>query len=602
MKRSDRNVYRRLLPLLRPYRGRLALVLAASALGPLLIAGRIWLLKVLIDTVLRGHRPGLLPIVAGAFVAIAVVRGAIVSVDTRVSGWVGTRVVQDLRAQLYSALQHRSMRYFHRQRLGDLLTRLSGDIASIEDLLVSGLTSIVSYCVTIALFLSLLLILNPGLVLVAASILPVLAVATVVEARRGRRAQHEIRRRTSELTSTAEEGLSAIALVKAFARGEHEQDRFGQASQHSAEARLRAVRLRAVFPPLAELVAAVGTAVVVWIGAQQVLAGQLSLGSLVVFISLLASLYVPIQGLSRLASSFQRALVGAERVVEILDAPARENERAGASTLPPVSGEVRFQHVSFGYEPDTPVLSNVSFGVSPGEVVALIGASGAGKTTVVSLLLSYYDAHGGKVTLDGHPLHEFDPASSRRQIAAVLQEPMLLNASVRENIRYGRLEASDAEIEEAAVIAQADAFIRDLPEGYETVVGPRGSRLSGGQRQRLAIARAVVKDAPVLVLDEATSALDPATEARVLHAVRTRCMHTAVLLIAHRASTVGFADRIVMLKDGHVVGHGTQAALRAGNAAYRELIGQNGDGPERQPPSAPAGSFSSGAVTREAGR
>ena len=229
MKRSDRNVYRRLLPLLKPYRGRLALVLATSALSPLLIAARIWLLKILIDTVLRGHRPGLLPIVAGAFVAIAVVRGVIVSVDTRMSGWVGTRVVQDLRGQLYSALQHRSMRYFHRQRLGDLLTRLSGDIASIEDLLVSGLTSIVSYCVTIALFLTLLLILNPGLVLVAASILPVLALATVIEARRGRRAQQEIRQRTSELTSTAEEGLSAIALVKAFARGEHEERRFGEA-------------------------------------------------------------------------------------------------------------------------------------------------------------------------------------------------------------------------------------------------------------------------------------------------------------------------------------------------------------------------------------
>ncbi|MDX6600307.1 MAG: ATP-binding cassette, subfamily bacterial [Gaiellales bacterium] len=604
MKRSDRNVYRRLLPLLRPYRGRLAVVLAASALGPLLIAGRIWLLKILIDTVLRGHRPGLLPIVAGAFVAIAVVRGIIVSVDTRLSGWVGTHVVQDLRGQLYSALQHRSMRYFHRQRLGDLLTRLSADIASIEDMLVSGLTSVVSYCVTIGLFLTLLLILNPGLVLVAAGILPVLAVATVVESRRGRRAQEEIRRRTSELTSTAEEGLSAIALVKAFARGEHEQRRFGQASRHSAEARLRAVRLRAVFPPLSELVAAIGTAVVVWVGARQVLSGQLSLGSLVVFISLLASLYVPIQGLSRLASAFQRALVGAERVVEILDAPAVENERAGAPALPPITGEVRFQHVTFGYEPDTPVLSGVSFGISPGEVVALIGASGAGKTTAVSLLLSYYDADGGKVTLDGYALHEFDPASSRRQVAAVLQEPMLLNASVRENIRYGRLEATDAEIEEAAVVAQADRFIRDLPEGYDTVVGPRGSRLSGGQRQRLAIARAVVKDAPVLVLDEATSALDPATEARVLEALRARCVDTAVLLIAHRASTIGHADRIVMLQDGHVAGHGTEAALRAGNAAYRELLGENDGGFEKRalPALGSSSSSSAGAVRDAAGR
>jgi ABC-type multidrug transport system fused ATPase/permease subunit len=239
--------------------------------------------------------------------------------------------------------------------------------------------------------------------------------------------------------------------------------------------------------------------------------------------------------------------------------------------------------VSFSYEAGTPVLSDVSFGISPGEVVALIGASGAGKTTAVSLLLSYYDTDAGAVTLDGYPLHRFDPASSRGQIAAVLQEPMLLNASVRENIRYGRLDASDAEIEQAALIAQADGFIRGLPDGYDTVVGPRGSRLSGGQRQRLAIARAVVKNAPVLVLDEATSALDPATEARVLESLRAACPRAAVMLIAHRPSTIGYADRVVLLKDGHVAGQGAQAALRAENAAYRAFTGQSGDDLEPRP-------------------
>jgi ABC-type multidrug transport system fused ATPase/permease subunit len=341
---------------------------------------------------------------------------------------------------------------------------------------------------------------------------------------------------------------------------------------------------------------------VVWVGARQVIAGQLSLGSLVIFISFLASLYVPIQGLSRLASTFQRALVGAERVVEILDAPAEQNERAGAPALPPVTGKVEFRHVSFGYEPGAPVLSDVSFDISPGEFVALIGPSGAGKTTVVSLLLSYYDVDAGAVTLDGLSLERFDPASSRRQIAAVLQEPMLLNASVRENIRYGRLDASDADIEEAAVIAQADGFIRDLPDGYDTVVGPRGSRLSGGQRQRLAIARAVVKSAPVLVLDEATSALDPATEARVLQALRTSCAHTAVLLIAHRQSTVSYADRVVMLKGGRIVGQGTRTALRAGNAAYREFIGQSEDELSTRPVSVLGSNSSSGRVTDEGGK
>jgi ATP-binding cassette subfamily B protein len=578
MKRSDRAVYRRLVPLLVPYRGRLALTLVASATGPLLIAARIWLLKVLVDTVLRGHRPGLLPLVAGAFVAIAVVRAAIGSWETRASGWVGTQVVRDLRTQLFAALQHRTLRYFHGQRLGDLLTRLSVDIASIESLLVSGLTAIVSYLVTIVLFLTLLLILNPSLVLVAASILPVLVIATSVEARRGRRAQEEIRDRSSDLTSTAEEGLSAIALVKALARGEYEQRRFGAASERSADARLRAVRINALFPPMSELVVAVGMSIVVWIGAQQVLAGHLSLGSLVVFMSYLASLYVPVQGLGRLAGTFQRALVGAERVVDVLDAPSEHSERTGAPELPPLRGELAFRHVRFGYTPEVPVLRDVSFAIRPGEIVALIGPSGGGKTTIVSLLLSYYDPDGGAVTLDGYPLHRFDPASSRRQIAAVLQEPMLFNASVRDNIRYGRLDATDAQVEAAAATAQADDFIRELPDGYDTVVGPRGSRLSGGQRQRLAIARAVVRQAPVIVLDEATSALDPATEARVLEALRTECRSSAVLLIAHRSSTVSYADGVVMLDQGRVVAQGTQAEMRMSSATYRQFVrGQSAD-------------------------
>lgn len=391
-------------------------------------------------------------------------------------------------------------------------------------------------------------------------------------ARRGGRAQQQIRESTSHLTSTAEEGLSAIALVKAFARAPHELQRFTTAAQRSATARLRAVRLRAVFLPLSDVLAACGTATVVWIGAQEVLAGRLSLGSLVVFLSYLGALYAPLQGLSRLGSTMQRARVGAERVVQLLDAPVGEHERAGDPPLPAVRGLVEFSHVTFGYTPERPVLHDVSLQVHPGEIVALIGESGAGKTTVVSLLLGYYDPGSGTVSLDGHPLRCVDLASARQQIAAVLQEPMLFNTSVRENLRYGRLDATDQEIEAAAQVAQADGFIRDLPEGYDTAVGPRGARLSGGQRQRLAIARALVKAAPILVLDEATSALDPETEATVMDGLRAERADQAILLVAHRLSTVRHADRVVVLRGGRVVEEGRPVDLLARNGAYAAFV------------------------------
>ncbi len=567
-RRGDVAVYRRFVPLLKRSWIPLVAALVASACTPLLFAARIWLLKILIDTVVRGHRPDLLGTVAGGFVVVAVVRSVFSYVEDKFSGAAGTWVVRDLRVAVFTHLQAMSLRYFHTQRLGDLLTRLSGDISAIEDLLVTGMTTIVRHLVTIVLFTSLLIVLDPRLVVVAAGVLPVLAITTIIDARLGRRAQRDIRERTSELTSTAEESLSAIALVKSFARSPRESARFAAAAQHSATARLRAVAIRSVFTSLTEFVGATGTAIVVYLGARQVMAGTLSLGSLVVFISYLASLFTPIQGLSRLAGTLQRALVGAERVVEILDAPQALQERVGYPPLPPVRGLVALDHVTFGYHPDQPVLIDVSFTVSPGEVVAVVGASGAGKTSIVSLLLSYYDPQSGAVRLDGYRLHQFDPDSSRRRVAAVLQEPMLFDASVEENIRYGRLGASHADLSAAARVAQADDFIQALPHGYDTSVGPRGSRLSGGQRQRIAIARAVVKAAPVLVLDEATSALDPVTEARLIPALRVACKNTAVLLVAHRAATIEQADRVIVLENGRIAEIGTPTELRARRGPY----------------------------------
>ena len=565
-------LYRRFLPLLRPYRGRLLLALAATVARPVLNSAKVWLLKIVIDDVIRGHQTSLLLPVCAAYLGITLTKGLVVFCDDYLGGWVGANAVRDLRTALYDHLQGLSLRFYHGQRLGDLLSRLTADIGAIEELLVSGITDSFAHVLTIVFFLAILWYLDPTLSVVAVAVLPALAVASMGYARRTRSIQQAIREKGGMLTSVAEEGLSAIALVKAFAREPFEHARFGQASTESLEARLHSVRAGTLFNPLIELLATVGTVLVIWFGVQAVLSGKLSIGGLVVFLGYLGSLYTPIQGLSRLGGTLQRALAGAQRVVEVLDADPSMKERRTPLALPPIRGTVEFRGVRFGYSPERLVLRDFSLTIQQGETVALVGESGAGKTTVVSLLLAYYDPNAGTISIDGHSFRDFDPPSIRRSIAAVLQEPMLFQASIRENIRYGRLSATDVEVEAAAALTGADAFIREMSQGYDTLVGPRGSRLSGGQRQRLALARAFLAETPLIVLDEVTSALDPVAESAVLASLRARAPARTTLLVTHRLSTARTADRIALLSGGRVVELGTHEELIRSRGLYHRFF------------------------------
>jgi ABC-type multidrug transport system fused ATPase/permease subunit len=380
------------------------------------------------------------------------------------------------------------------------------------------------------------------------------------------------RKKEGEVTAVAQEALTAIRVVQAFAREDHEDARFARHSQESLEANLETSALQAQFSRLVDLVVAVGTAAIVYVGAQQVLDGHLSVGELLVLTSYLALMYGPVRQLSKLSSTVSRATASAERIAELLDERSDVRDRHNAVPAPPLSGHVAFVNVSFAYRPDQPVLRHISFVARPGKTIALVGPTGAGKSTIVSLLLRFYDPTAGVVMIDGHDLRNFTLASLRAQVAVVQQESVLFRTTIRENIAYGRSDASTREIEDAARLANAHEFILKQPNGYDTVVGERGETLSGGQRQRIAIARAMLRNAPILILDEPTSALDAWTEHLTLEALERLQAGRTTFVIAHRFSSVRNADSIMVLMDGSIVERGAHAELMAHGGYYRRLL------------------------------
>jgi subfamily B ATP-binding cassette protein MsbA len=388
---------------------------------------------------------------------------------------------------------------------------------------------------------------------------------------RVRDAAREARALDGEAASVAEEALANVTLVQALDRADYEAARFRRAVERFFVAVMRRARLRVSFTALVDAVPVLGTIAVFWIGTHELVAGRITLGALLAFVTYLGSLYAPVRTLARLSNQAQAAGASAERLADLLAPDPGPTEAPDAIAIGRAEGRVVFERVSFAYRPGRPVLKGVSFEIRPGEMVALVGPSGTGKSTVVKLLLRLYDPTAGRITLDGHELRTLTFASLREQIALVLQDPYIFDGTVRENIRYGRLDAADAEIERAARLANAHDFVAALPQGYETQVGSKGIRLSGGQQQRLAIARALLRDAPILVLDEATSSLDSESEAAIQQALERLTARRTTLVIAHRLSTVRRADRIVVLDAGRVVEAGTHDALLAAGGLYRRL-------------------------------
>jgi len=496
--------------------------------------------------------------------------------DTRIG--FGQRLVYDVAERLFDHLQRLSLRFHNRRGIGDSIRRITSDSSCASVIVVDALLPVFAAVVTLVGMVLVMWRIDAELALVALSVIPVLVILLARYAAPMAERGYDVEVTESELYDHVERTLSGVLVVQAFNGEEQAEREMADATDGALHAAVREVDIQLRFKILTGFAMALGTAAVFFIGAHHAMSGRLTVGAVIVFVSYLYSLYDPLESLMYTSSTVQSAAGSARRVMEVLGADREVVDRPGALVLPPVRGEVVFEGVSFGYVPGVPVLHEIDLRVAAGETVAFVGATGAGKSTLVSLIPRFFDPWAGRVLVDGHDVRDHQVVSVRRQVSVVLQDSFLFPMSVAENIAYGRPDASRGEIEAAARVANADEFVRALPDGYDTLVGERGATLSGGERQRIAIARAVLKDAPILILDEPTSALDARTEHALLEALDRLMEGRTTLVIAHRLSTIRNADRIVTLDHGHITQVGTHEHLLAETGIYADLHSLQHDG------------------------
>jgi ABC-type multidrug transport system fused ATPase/permease subunit len=555
---------------LRPYRAQLwgSLVFAWAAMGMTVLIP--WLIGEAVNAVKDGNKPDLLPL-ALAIVGAGILRLGLTVVRRVVAGKVSLAVEFDLRQQFYAHLQRLDLGFFDSQQTGQLMSRATVDLQSIRFFLGYGLIFITQNLLTITLAAVVMIAINPLLALVALIPAPFVIVTATRYSQISRPAQQEVQQRIGELTAEAEENVSGIRIVKAFAREEHQLHRFQRVVARVFDQSIYTTRVQAFFSPLIGLLPQIGIALVLLVGGREVIDGSLSLGAFVAFYTYVAMLAGPMRSLGMALGMAQRAVASGNRMFEILDREPAIQSPPGAPELPAGGGAVELGGVTLRYDGGSPSLTDVDLAVEAGKTVALVGPSGSGKTSLVGLIARLYDPSEGTVLVDGADVRDVDVESLRSQIAFVADDSFLFTASVAENIAYAHQDASLEQIEAAARRAQADAFIRELPEGYETRVGERGLTLSGGQRQRVAIARALLADPRILILDDATSSVDATTEAAIKAGLREAMAGRTTFIIAHRLSTVSLADEIVVMDSGSIVDRGTHEELLAGCGFYREI-------------------------------
>jgi subfamily B ATP-binding cassette protein MsbA len=546
-----------------------------------------WPLKIVLDSLLQSKPlPGWLTPVAGwigggtlAVLNLAVVAVAVIAIagalsayaNTALTARVGQWVMHDLRRTLYHHIHRLSIAEHDERRTGDLVGRVTNDIEAVQNFVTTALLGMVTNVLTLVGIIGVMLYLNWRFTLISLSIAPVLFLVVYAFTRRIKKTSRDVRRKESELVSIVAEVFSSIRVVKAFAREEYEEQRFERHSLENVEAALAARNIKMTLAPVVDIIVATGTCLMLWYGARLVIAGQLTAGALVVFLLYLGKMYKPMRDLSKATDTVSKAGVGFERIREVLDTEGGVRDRRNAREAPPFKGAIAFDEVSFGYAPGQLTLADVSFDLQPGQIAAFVGPTGGGKTTMINLVARFYDPVSGTVSIDGTDVRRFTLRSLRDQISFVLQDTLLFHAPIWQNIAYGRPDARREDIVRAAELANAHEFIKDMPDGYDTMVGERGATLSGGQRQRIAIARAVIRDTPILVLDEPTSGLDARSEKAVFQALDRLMRGKTCIVIAHHLFTIRNADVIFVVKDHQLKERGTHDELLAAGGFYAEL-------------------------------
>lgn len=585
---QDKQLTSLVLQLLRPYRGWLLIVFAAMLVEISMSLVAPWPLKLVLDDALGHHKlPDLLAwahnygfdrntlgvaLFAGvATLLIAIIGAAATYIDNYYTTSVGQWVANDLRIRIYEHLHRLSLRYYDNVKTGTLMSTMTSDVATIQGFASSSTLGILVDLITIVFMVGLMFWLDWDFTLIAVGFTPILVVFLFHFKKMVKEVTRTVRKRQSEVVAVIQEGLGSVRAVKAFGRQDLEVANLEAASHATVEAALKARQVKSLLSPTVSIVVAICTGIVLWRGTSLIVAGTMTAGALTVYLAYLTKFFKPVKDLASMTSAIAQTTVALERIQTILSADDVIRERTDATDPGRVKGAITFEHVAFGYGEDNPVLRDVSFSIEPGQVVGVVGPTGSGKSTVLSLLPRFYDPTGGRVLIDGVDVTAFRLSALRAQVGFVLQETVLFRGTIRENIAYGRPGATDEEVVAAAEVANADEFIVKMPHGYDSMVGERGDTLSGGQRQRIGIARAVIRNSPIMILDEPTAALDTESERLVIEGLERLMKGRTVIMIAHRLSTISNADKIVVLKDGVVAEQGSNDELIALGGVYAEL-------------------------------